>query len=142
MPRILLLQVGCATLGLDVESIQDVIADPPLFSVPRAGAFLLGVINLHGQVLPVIDLPGLLGADAARRDHRLVVLTPRFHSLALATSRVGRMAAFEAAVLRPPTAAERANAIAGVVTIADEAESVNLLDPGMIVERLKTIYAA
>lgn len=141
-PRLQLFRIGNTSYGLEIGSIQDVVDDPPLYSVPQTGPFLLGVINLHGQVLPVIDLPGLLGVDVPPRDQRLVVLTPELHSLALAVSGLGRIATFAPGELRQPTAAERVNAIAGVVALAGSQEAVNLLDASAVVERLTTIYAA
>ncbi|MCM2264170.1 MAG: chemotaxis protein CheW [Desulfuromonadales bacterium] len=142
MPRMLLFRVGAEQYGLEIEAIQEVADDPPLYSVPQAGAFLLGAVNLHGRVLPVIDLPALLAVAAGPRDQRLVVLGPECHSLVLAVSGVGRIAAFEAADLRLPSADERLKVIAGVVEIGDQNEKVNLLDAGAVVERLEIIYAA
>ncbi|NJC88718.1 MAG: hypothetical protein FIB02_09350 [Desulfuromonas sp.] len=142
MPRMLLFRVGPDQYGLEIEALQEVADDPPLYRVPQAGAFLLGAINLHGRVLPVIDLAALLDVAALGRDQRLVVLGPEFHSLALAVSGVGRIAAFEAADLRLPSADERLKAIAGVIAIGEQGERVNLLDAGAVVERLEIIYAA
>jgi len=138
MPRMLLFQVGGEQYGLEIEAIQEVADDPPLYDVPQRGAFLLGAVNLHGRVLPVIDLPALLGMAGVPRDPRLVVLTPEYHGLALAVSGIGRMLPFDAADLQLPLGDESFRAIAGVVATA--AQPVYLLDVGAIVERLETIY--
>lgn len=142
MPRMLLFRVGGEQYGLELESLQEVADDPPLHAVPQRGAFLLGAVNLHGRVLPVIDLPGLLGMAVVPRDQRLVVLSPEFHSLALAVSGVGRIVSFDADDLQLPPDGEKFKAIAGVVDIGDQGEKVNLLDAGAVIERLQTIYAA
>jgi len=139
MPRMLLFQVGGEQYGLEIEAIQEVADDPPLHDVPQRGAFLLGAVNLHGRVLPVIDLPALLGMAGVPRDPRLLVLTPEYHGLALAVSGIGRMLPFDAADLQLPLGDEGFRAIAGVVATA--AQPVYLLDVGAIVERLETIYA-
>ncbi len=139
MPRMLLFQVGGEQYGLEIEAIQEVADDPPLHDVPQRGAFLLGAVNLHGRVLPVIDLPALLGMAGAPRDPRLLVLTPKYHGLALAVSGIGRMLPFDVADLQLPLGDEGFRAIAGVVATA--AQPVYLLDVGAIVERLETIYA-
>ena len=141
MPRLLLFRVGDLQYGLEIAAIQEVADDPPLYAIPQGGRHLLGAVNLHGRVLPVIDLPGLLGLDAAPRDPRLVVLGPECHSLVLAVSAIGRIVAFEAADLRLPTDEERERAVAGVVAAGALADPVNLLDAGAVVERLETIYA-
>ena len=138
MPRMLLFRVGSEQYGLEIESIQEVADDPPLHDVPQRGAFLIGAVNLHGRVLPVIDLPALLGMTGVPRDPRLVVLTPEYHGLALVVSGIGRMLPFDAADLQLPLGDESFRAIAGVVATA--AQPVYLLDVGAIVERLETIY--
>lgn len=141
MPRLLLFRVGLALYGLDIEVIQEVADDPPLSAIPQGGRHLLGAVNLHGRVLPVIDLPALLDMAPAPRDPRLVVLGAEYHGLALAVSGIGRIAAFEAIAPRPPTAEERMKAVAGVIMAGDREDSVNLLDADAVIERLETLYA-
>lgn len=142
MPRLLQFRLGAERYGLEIEALQEVADDPPLHAVPHAGPYLLGAVNLHGRVLPVIDLPALLGMAAAPRDQRLVVLSTELHGLALAVSGIGRITVFEAADLRLPTAEEQSRAIAGVVEAGEPPEPVNLLDAGMVIARLEDLYAA
>ena len=138
MPRLLLFTVGAAQYGLEIETLQEVADDPLLHAVPQGGPFLLGAVNLHGRVLPVIDLPALLGMAGAPRDPRLLVLAPEFHSLALAVSGVGRMLPFTAEDLQLPPVDEGFRAVAGVIDTAGE--TVLLLDVGAVVERLGNLY--
>lgn len=42
--------------GVDISLIQEVIEYRRVTPVPRTPAFMLGVINLRGQVVPVVDL--------------------------------------------------------------------------------------
>lgn len=142
MPRLLPFRVGPVRYGLEIEAIQEVADNPPLSSVPQGGAHLLGAINLHGRILPVIDLAGLLAQPASSRDPRLVVLSSEFHGLALAVSDVGRMTTFAASDLRLPSRDEQAQAIAGVIAAGEAEERINLLDAAMVIELLEKLYAA
>ncbi len=57
--------------GVAIESVQEIVHVPEsLTRVPKAPAFVEGVINLRGQVLPVIDLRKRLGIDAIERNER------------------------------------------------------------------------
>ncbi len=64
-------RVGCATAGshrvaFAIEEVQEVLAPRAvtrLFHAPRA---LLGVLNLRGDILPVVELAQLLGAPPQR----------------------------------------------------------------------------
>jgi purine-binding chemotaxis protein CheW len=42
--------------GIGVRKIREIIGMMPVRSVPQAPAFIKGVINLRGKVIPVIDL--------------------------------------------------------------------------------------
>ncbi len=137
MPLMLLFRVGHLPYGLELETIQEVADDPPHYPVPAGRDPLLGAVNLHGRVLPVIDLPKLLGIPAAALDLRLVVLNTDLHVLALAVSAVGRIVSFDAADLASPGEAA-APAVAGVVAI--DSQPVHLLDVDAVVERLETLY--
>jgi purine-binding chemotaxis protein CheW len=49
---------------LPVTYVNTIIQLPRLFKVPQAPAFILGVINLEGNVIPVIDTSMKLGMDS------------------------------------------------------------------------------
>ncbi len=48
--------VGNETYGVDVSRVREVINYERVFPVPRVPLFIRGVINLRGEVVPVIDL--------------------------------------------------------------------------------------
>lgn len=47
--------------GIEVEDVQEIIKQQPLTSVPLASPDICGLMNLRGQVIPVVDLPCRLG---------------------------------------------------------------------------------
>lgn len=91
MGQILLFRLGQDPFGLEVTSLQEVVDHPLLHYLPRAPEHFLGAINVHGQVLPVLDLAGHLGYPAGRRSERYLVLTSDVCALALAVDSVGRI---------------------------------------------------
>jgi purine-binding chemotaxis protein CheW len=69
--------VGSASYGLPLENVQEVIGVRAVTRVFHAPSALAGIINLRGEVLPILDLPVLLGsvAQAAKlSDARIVVV--------------------------------------------------------------------
>lgn len=57
--------------GVPIESVQEIVRVPEaLTHVPRAPAFVEGVINLRGAVLPVVDQRVRLGMPAQQRNDR------------------------------------------------------------------------
>ena len=62
--------------GLDISTVQEIIPWQAVTRVPRTPSFVEGIINLRGNVIPVIDLRKRfeLGQDAAQREPRIVVI--------------------------------------------------------------------
>ncbi|HEY3668871.1 MAG TPA: chemotaxis protein CheW [Polyangiaceae bacterium] len=69
--------VGSSSYGLPLENVQEVIGVRAVTRVFHAPPALAGIINLRGEVLPILDLPVLLGSeaeDAKLSDARIVVV--------------------------------------------------------------------
>lgn len=49
--------------GMNVFKIREIMAMPEITAVASSQEHMLGVVNLRGQVLPVIDLPSILGCE-------------------------------------------------------------------------------
>ena len=49
--------------ALDIHRVESIIKMQEITSVPHAPAFVDGVINLRGEVLPVVDLRSRFGLD-------------------------------------------------------------------------------
>ena len=138
MALTLIFRLAEEVYGLEIDAIQELVEDPSLHYVPRAEGVLTGAINFHGQVLAVIDLPALLDFAGEGRDHRHVVLTPEFKSLALIVSGIEKIVELDLSVLQLPPENIENKAIRGVVEL-DET-MVNLLDTDEVFNRLENIY--
>jgi purine-binding chemotaxis protein CheW len=73
---ILLIRLGGRQYGLPLESVERVMPMAQVLSLPDAGDGLLGMLNIHGQVLPVVDAHPRLGLPTPRvaAEQRLVLL--------------------------------------------------------------------
>lgn len=134
MTLALIFTLGEDVYGLEIDAVQEIIEDPPLHYVPRAGGVLVGAVNYHGQVLAVIDLPTLLGLSGEQRDHRMVVLAPQFKSLVLTVSSIQKIARLDLSTLQQPSTEAAPGASRGLV-ILDEF-MVNMLDAHELIKRL------
>jgi two-component system chemotaxis response regulator CheV len=47
--------------GINVFKIREIVAMPPITAMAGSPAHMLGVVNLRGQIIPVIDLPAVVG---------------------------------------------------------------------------------
>jgi purine-binding chemotaxis protein CheW len=53
--------VESQSYALAVESVREILKIPRIYSLPKVPAFLKGVIDLRGAILPVVDLRERLG---------------------------------------------------------------------------------
>lgn len=59
---------------IDVRSIVEVLRMPRIQPLPDVGEHISGVINLRGQVIPVVDLNIRFGIESHTREQRRVVM--------------------------------------------------------------------
>ncbi|MBV5316537.1 MAG: purine-binding chemotaxis protein CheW [Desulfobulbaceae bacterium] len=57
-------QVGEALCGMEIQQIQEINKLPQITKVPQAPQDILGILNLRGQIVTVIDLAQRLGLGA------------------------------------------------------------------------------
>lgn len=58
--------LGEEVFAMDIANVREIIQYGPMTAVPLMPAFVRGVINLRGAVVPVIDLQARFGRGAAR----------------------------------------------------------------------------
>lgn len=69
--------IGREHFGVDILMVQEIIRKVPITSIPDAPDFIEGVINLRGNIIPVIDLRkrlNILGTGERTRDPWVLVL--------------------------------------------------------------------
>lgn len=73
----IVVRLGAGRFAVDLASVAEVGRAPAVTRVPGLPAWLAGVANWRGRILPVLDLRSLLGAEAVALDShgRLIVLT-------------------------------------------------------------------
>jgi len=60
--------IGAEQFGVNILMVQEIIRSTPITSVPNAPSFVEGVINLRGNIIPVIDLRKRLHLDPGDMD--------------------------------------------------------------------------
>jgi purine-binding chemotaxis protein CheW len=54
--KFLTFYLGAEEYGIEILKVHEIIGMMPITSVPRTPAFVRGVINLRGKVIPIVDL--------------------------------------------------------------------------------------
>ncbi len=54
--QIVSFELGNEEFGIDIFAVKEIIRMVPMTRVPNAPSFVIGVINMRGKVIPIIDL--------------------------------------------------------------------------------------
>jgi purine-binding chemotaxis protein CheW len=116
--------VGHEEFAIDILSVQEIIRMVDVTRVPKAPAFVEGVINLRGRIIPVLDLRRRLGmADVGRTaQSRIVVVNVHHLIVGLIVDSVSEVLRIPRSTIEtPPTLGTTVGAefIHGVGRIAD-----------------------
>jgi purine-binding chemotaxis protein CheW len=138
--RYVVFRLGEDEFGLPIETVSEVARVPDQITrLPRTPKFLEGVVNLRGDVLPVVDqrrrfdMPPLAGAAA----RRLVVVTTERHKAGLIVDSVSEVLQVSADDIAPaPTLTNEAvRLVQGVVNVEKDSRIILLLDPAELLTR-------
>lgn len=72
--KVLLFAVGPETYGMDIARIKEIIEYSGVTKVPLTPAHIRGVVNLRGNVVPVVDLAVRLGKTASEVGRRTCIV--------------------------------------------------------------------
>ena len=72
--RYLTFQLGDQSYGISVLKVREIIQTQPITRVPRTPAYMKGVINLRGKVIPVADLRLRFGFENAEVNERTCIV--------------------------------------------------------------------
>ncbi len=125
--------------GLPIASVDEVVRCPDsLTRVPRAPAFIEGVMNLRGRIVPIIDQRQRFAASGeATRGRRVVVVTidgVRAGFVVDAVSEVLTIAASEL-VAAPDMTADGSRLFDRIATIARDGRLILVIDPRAMLDR-------
>lgn len=111
--------------GFDIMSVQEIIRLPKMAKVPRTPAYVDGIANLRGVVLPIIDMRTRFGMERAEETDRTRVLVVDIHGVktGLRVDRVKQVTRVMRKEIEPPPEAIRG-------TSSDYLEGVVKLDKG------------
>ena len=72
----IVIKLGAEQYGIDIKYVDNIVRMQHITRVPKVPAYLKGVINLRGEVLPVMSLRVKMGleADELTRATRIIIL--------------------------------------------------------------------
>lgn len=103
--QVVVLELAGEAYGVEIGRVQEIIRMQSITRIPNGPAFVEGVTNLRGRVIPVLDLRkrfGLRAATATRRS-RIVVGELGKHTAGLVVDGVSEVLRVSGEVIEPPS---------------------------------------
>jgi purine-binding chemotaxis protein CheW len=136
----LVFRLGDDEFGLPIESVVEVAQVPAQVTrLPKTPKFLEGVVNLRGEVLPVVDQRRRFDMPAlqARESRRLVVMKTERHRAGLIVDSVSDVLRIRPEHIEPPPnlTNDISRLVQGVINLQSSNRLVLLLDPTEVLTR-------
>ena len=105
LSQIVVIRCGAVLCGLPIGRVREIVLVPAIAPVPESGDAVLGIINLRGRILPVLDLGHRLGVSRGPDDRSgrvVVVEQDAEHQLGLLVDEASEVLRIPDASLSPP----------------------------------------
>ena len=74
METMIVFRIGDENIGVDINQVREVTEAQTPVPVPRSPAFVIGLVNIKGEVIPVISLKKRLGISGEESGDRLLIV--------------------------------------------------------------------
>src|SRR6478735_2653551 len=123
--RYLAFRIGDEDYGIAIQFITEIVGIQKIAAIPDMPDFIRGVINLRGQVIPVMDVRTRFRLPMRNYDERTCVIVVQIdqQSIGLVVDAVNEVTHIpQDAISPPPLAArnERSHYIQGIGKVADD----------------------
>ena len=95
MIRVLMFGVNAAFFAVPMETVHQVLRHPVLTTIPLSPPGLLGVVNVRGEIVPLLDTGVLTGTGALNKSPFAVLVSGQKDMVALAAEELPIAADFE-----------------------------------------------
>ncbi len=116
--------------GVDAEKVETIITDHTITRLPRVPHYVRGIINLRGQIIPVIDIRLRLGKPEAE-ENCIVVVNEGTDCIGILVDGVDKMVDIRRDFILPMPTQNPQKLISGMCSLLD-GETLLILDCGLL----------
>lgn len=83
--QFIVIRIGTEQYGIDIKFIDNIVRVQNITRVPKVASYLKGVINLRGEVIPVMSLRGKMNLedDVLTKDSRIIIIKINHESIGI-----------------------------------------------------------
>lgn len=99
--QILVFRLGSQLWGVNILDVNEVVKIKLFTLVPRAPKYILGVFNLRGQIIPLLDISVILNINSYRSYKEAVIVEYDNEMIGIAVEKVIGVYRIEESKIRP-----------------------------------------
>ena len=104
--------------GVKAEYVVEIITNHAITPLPLVPGYILGIINLRGQIIPIVDIRLLLGQQA-RDDTCIIILNINETMVGILVDGVQKMVDIEQSAIIPAPAQRAKDMVSGMCSLED-----------------------
>ena len=116
--KYLLFQSGELLFGVTADYVVEIITNHAITPVPLVPGHIRGIINLRGQIIPIVDIRVLLG-QAWERDNCIIILNISDTLVGILVDTVQRMIDVDTAGILPAPRQGGQHLVSGMCSLPD-----------------------
>lgn len=105
--------------GVPAEYVVEIITNHAITSIPLVPGYIRGIINLRGQIIPIVDIRLLLG-HAMQEDNCIIILNIDGVMVGILVDTVQKMVDVDRTTILPAPPQNSQNLVSGMCALDDE----------------------
>ena len=126
--KYLIFMAGHLKLGVVAEDVVEILNNQVITYLPMMPAFIRGIINMRGQMIPILDVRARLGMEPREEDSLVVVLNLGDVQLGILVDAVDQMLDIPKANIHPLPANSAQMLVSGMCSMPDGSGTMMVLD--------------
>ena len=126
--KFLIFMAGHLKLGVVAEDVVEILNNQVITFLPMVPNFIRGIINMRGQMIPILDIRARLGLPTQEEDSLVVVLNLGDVQLGILADAVDQMLDIPKANIHPLPANSTQLLVSGMCSLPDGSGTMMVLD--------------
>jgi len=104
MEKFAVFKIGKEDFGVHIGRVVEILKSQKIYSLPELPDFISGVIDVRGEVIPLLDLRKRFGAQAETRKCRIIIVRYEDEKIGLLVDEIDKIMQFDPEEISPSPA--------------------------------------
>ena len=105
--------------GVSADYVVEIITNHAITKLPLVPNYIRGIINLRGQIIPIVDIRLLLG-QPSQSDNCIIILNIEDTLVGILVDTVQKMIDVDTALILPSPSQDTRNLVSGMCSLSEE----------------------